>query len=125
MTATAALAVLETADLILELEYPGLLDAVTADAAVEVVAASGTPDGWGQLISILDENRAYAAADTGPPTTCPNDGTALTTGPHGERFCVFDGFGGAARSPGRFWDDWLAQRLHSAPSTSHSMDRSS
>ena len=49
--------------------------------------------GWEQLVEIrrLDcTERAEAFLQA--PSACPNDGEPLQVGPHGELFCVFDGW---------------------------------
>lgn len=52
-----------------------------------------TGTGWYSALAITREAREQ---DTfwrwERPVSCPNDGTTLTTGPHGELFCTFDGY---------------------------------
>lgn len=65
-------------------------------AALVRAISTRTPDGarrggWGSLLAIYHEERALAAFPP-PLLACPNDGTPLRAGPHGERFCPFDGF---------------------------------
>lgn len=48
---------------------------------------------WEQLRSIAQQNRqdlAFWASQ--PPRACPNDGTPLEQGPHGELFCRMGDF---------------------------------
>lgn len=48
---------------------------------------------WEQYLNIIDEAVAEARAERSRrPVACPNDGEPLTTGPHGELFCRFDGW---------------------------------
>lgn len=48
---------------------------------------------WEQLLDILAEDAQLAHAEANsPPTSCPNDGHPLETGPNGELHCVFDGW---------------------------------
>lgn len=48
---------------------------------------------WYQLINIVQENRDWAASGRDiEAAVCPNDGTLLATGPHGELYCPFDGY---------------------------------
>ncbi len=59
---------------------------------------------WEQLVDILAEGRAEAAAEEAePPQACPNDGEPLKDGPDGELFCPFDGW----RPGGRYVGDQL------------------
>jgi hypothetical protein len=48
---------------------------------------------WQQLVDIVREGVAEAAAEqTEPPTACPNDGEPLRTGPDGGLYCAWDGW---------------------------------
>lgn len=48
---------------------------------------------WWSLVSILEEARAYAREEENAwPTSCPNDGEPLRTGPDGKLYCPFDGY---------------------------------
>lgn len=48
---------------------------------------------WDQLLSILKSNtQDQGKLKNEPPTSCPNDGTPLLTGPDGILFCPFDGW---------------------------------
>lgn len=48
---------------------------------------------WESLRSILREARQVAAEEAARrPVACPNDGEPLSTGPHGELFCKYDGY---------------------------------
>jgi hypothetical protein len=48
---------------------------------------------WEELLSIIADARADADHETNtPPTTCPNDGEPLRTGPDGGLYCRFDGW---------------------------------
>lgn len=48
---------------------------------------------WEQLISIGREARKLAEQEkTRAPQACPNDGTPLLRGPHGELYCPWDGW---------------------------------
>lgn len=48
--------------------------------------------GWYGLLAIRDEIIEAYQADQAPPIACPNDGEPLSSGPHGELFCQFDGW---------------------------------
>lgn len=50
-----------------------------------------TSQGWYGLMSILQSARDEAKQPHREDDECPNDGTLLLQGPHGERFCPFDG----------------------------------
>jgi hypothetical protein len=48
---------------------------------------------WEQLVSIAEEAAAERrAAQSQPPTACPNDGEPLEQGPAGTLHCRFDGW---------------------------------
>lgn len=48
---------------------------------------------WQQLLDIGKQNaQEQEAYIRNPPLSCPNDGTPLDTGPHGELHCPFDGW---------------------------------
>lgn len=48
---------------------------------------------WEQLASIIQDAQAELDAErAAPPSTCPNDGTNLLTGPDGQLYCPFDGW---------------------------------
>lgn len=50
-------------------------------------------DGWETLLDIIRQNRAERAdADVRPPVDCHRCRKPLSTGPHGELFCTFDGW---------------------------------
>lgn len=49
--------------------------------------------GWYGLVSINREIAdRFRQEQNDRPTACPHDGEPLTTGPHGELFCPFDGW---------------------------------
>lgn len=47
---------------------------------------------WDQLLSIFQIAQDEARQNRDIPVACPNDGEPLRTGPHGELFCVADGW---------------------------------
>jgi hypothetical protein len=48
---------------------------------------------WEQLLSIYESARQDREDELArPPEACPNDGEPLRSGPHGELFCLFDGW---------------------------------
>jgi hypothetical protein len=48
---------------------------------------------WEQLLTNRDLNYEFAREELSrPPLACPNDGTPLEQGPHGELFCRHDGW---------------------------------
>lgn len=59
---------------------------------------------WYQYLDIIRESRDLVASGRDiEAAVCPNDGELLSTGPHGELFCKFDGyrplFGGRVGTP--------------------------
>lgn len=49
--------------------------------------------GWRQLLDIYAEATDVVRDELSqPPEACPHDGTPLEAGPHGELFCIFDGY---------------------------------
>lgn len=55
--------------------------------------SSSMPGGWNSALAIVREARQQDAFwHAQRPTSCPNDGQPLTTGPRGELFCEFDGY---------------------------------
>ena len=50
---------------------------------------------WEQLLAIQqewDEIVQQAEEERSHPKACPNDGEPMREGPHGELYCVFDGY---------------------------------
>lgn len=48
---------------------------------------------WQQYVSILQEAKQLQAEQAAKdPVACPNDGTALESGPDGNPWCPFDGW---------------------------------
>jgi hypothetical protein len=59
-----------------------------------------------QLLDLAEANRQVQAYYLStPPVACPNDGTPLDIGPHGELFCKFDGW--------QYPRDWIAPGVFS------------
>lgn len=49
--------------------------------------------GWEQLAGMYQRAKQLdAEEESTAPVDCPNDGTTLETGPHGELHCKFDGW---------------------------------
>lgn len=48
--------------------------------------------GWYTLLAIRDEIIDAYREDQKAPVACPNDGEPLSSGPHGELYCRFDGW---------------------------------
>jgi hypothetical protein len=68
------------------------LDAPTLAGALDSFTVV-SPSGWYAYLSIVQEARDIIRTEgSSTPLACPNDGEPLSSGPHGEPFCRFDGW---------------------------------